>query len=270
MHQVDIPSGRIAVSEAGSGLPLMFVHGFPLDHSQWIAQVESLSDLFRVISFDLPGFGESLPRKGPVSMANFADDCAELIAALGVDRPVVFVGLSMGGYIGWEFARRHSEHLAGLVLCNTRAAQDSKEVARGRRVMAERVRSEGVGPSIGTMLPKLFARENSRHAQIEFEAMRSVMRSTPTETFAQAQIAMAERDNAQLWLAQIVTPTLVIGGSDDQITPASEMKQWAARMPDARFVEIPDAGHLSPVENPQAFNEVVEKFVTRKIVESDQ
>lgn len=265
MRYAELSSGRIGYKDVGEGTPLFLVHGFPLDHSQWSAQLEALSDHFRVIAIDLPGFGESAFRIDEISMTGFADDCAEALEAIGVAEPVVFVGLSMGGYIAWEFARRHRNRLAGLVLCNTRAAQDAPEVARGRRVMAERVRREGVESVISSMLPKLFARENVRHAQLELEAMREVMLATKSESFAQAQLAMADRADAQAWMAEIDLPVLAIGGSDDQITPATEMKQWAERMMNAKFVEIPEAGHLSPLENPAAFNEVLEKFVSRKI-----
>src|SRR5262245_42773822 len=99
-------STRLNVVEQGKGPPLLLAHGYPLDHSMWQGQLDGLSDKFRVIAPDLRGFGDSDVVPGAATMEQMADDLAELLTALVVKEPVVFCGLSMGGYVAWQFALR--------------------------------------------------------------------------------------------------------------------------------------------------------------------
>lgn len=120
LKQIDIAGTTLSVADVGHGPPILFVHGFPLDHSMWRHQIAELSRDHRCIAPDLRGFGQSRVTAGKVSMEQFADDLAELLDALGVTEPVVFCGLSMGGYIAWPFVRRHATRLRALILCDTR------------------------------------------------------------------------------------------------------------------------------------------------------
>src|SRR6185369_4210761 len=95
------------VIERGSGTPLLFAHGFPLDHSMWSGQLDGLADKCRVIAPDLRGFGASDVVPGVATMQQMADDLAGVLDALAIREPVVFCGLSMGGYVAWQFALRH-------------------------------------------------------------------------------------------------------------------------------------------------------------------
>ena len=116
--------------ERGEGIPLLLVHGFPLDHSMWTAQIDRFCTHCRVIAPDLPGFGRSPAVGDKVGMAQFADELTELLDVLEIAEPVVFCGLSMGGYIAFQFWRRHRSRLRGLVLCDSRATADSPEAAQ--------------------------------------------------------------------------------------------------------------------------------------------
>src|SRR5262245_22137150 len=121
MPQISVGSVSLNVLDEGRGHPLLLVHGFPLDHSMWKGQIGELSKNFRVIAPDLRGFGQSSPISGDdavVTMAQFADDLAALLAAMSVAEPVTFCGLSMGGYIAWQFAARNPQRLARLILCD--------------------------------------------------------------------------------------------------------------------------------------------------------
>jgi len=131
------------VVERGSGVPLLLVHGYPLDHSMWQGQIEGLGDACRVIAPDLRGFGASGVTPGTVTMGQMADDMAALLDALKIHEPIVFCGLSMGGYVAWQFALRHRQRLTKLILCDTRAAADSPEAAAGRLKTADKVLDEG-------------------------------------------------------------------------------------------------------------------------------
>ncbi len=260
MTQIKIGESIINLIDVGSGPAILLVHGFPLDHSMWRYQLDSLSETARVICPDLPGFGESESESGPVSMRRFADHLVDLIDELEIEQ-VTFCGLSMGGYIGWQFWKNHRNRLNRLIACNTRAAADSETVARGRRVSAESVLAHGTKMMADEMPAKMFSAHSLQHRANDVELIRSVIAESKHEVVAQAQLAMGERPDATEWLAQIKIPTLFIVGEHDGITPLAEMQENANQVTGSQFVCIPDAGHLSPLENPIAFNQAVIEFM---------
>src|SRR5687768_13865152 len=121
MPQVKVHDGQLHYFDTGRGTPLLLVHGFPLDHTMWQVQIDGLAERYRVIAPDLRGFGQSSVTQGLVTMQRMADDIAELLSGIKLSEPVVFCGLSMGGYVAWQFALRHRQRLARLILCDTRA-----------------------------------------------------------------------------------------------------------------------------------------------------
>src|SRR5579864_5440274 len=158
---VDVNGIRLAYSDTGAGSPVaLLVHGFPLNRSMWDPQIGRLRAAgLRVIAPDLRGFGasESGP-PGPLSMDQHADDLAALLSALGVSEPVVYVGLSMGGYVGFAFWRRHPERVRAFVLADTRAAPDTAlRVAERMEMAAAAEALDSPQPAIDSMRPKLFS-----------------------------------------------------------------------------------------------------------------
>ena len=135
----------------------LFVHGFPLDHSMWRFQFDEFAKRNRVICPDLAGFGASPASQTPTSMKSFAQDLVALLDVLNVSQPVVYCGLSMGGYIGWQFWKHHRDRLSHLVACDTRAANDAPEVARARKIAAQTVRKTGSQPVADAMVERLFS-----------------------------------------------------------------------------------------------------------------
>jgi pimeloyl-ACP methyl ester carboxylesterase len=251
------------VVEAGAGPPLLLVHGFPLDHTMWQAQIDELSRDARVMAPDLRGFGESDGGGEVVLMEDFADDLAALLDRLGVAEPVVFCGLSMGGYIAWQFFLRHRARLRALILCDTRAAADAPAAAEARLTNARRVLEDGVGFLAQGMLDKLFAAETRQQRPELVAAVRRVMLAASPQGVAAALRGMAARQDASDLLPQIDVPALVVCGREDAISTVEEMRGIAQRLPQARFVEIAAAGHMSPLEQPQAVNAAVRDFLAR-------
>ena len=263
MKWVDIDGIQLNVCDQGQGPVLLLVHGFPLDHTMWRGQIEDLAREFRVIAPDLRGFGRSDVTEGVVSMERFADDLAALLDALDARGEVAFCGLSMGGYVAWQFWRRHRSRLSHLVLCDTRAAPDTPEAAQARLESADRVLAEGVGFLADAMVGKLFADPTRRERPELVEAMRKVMLGTPAAGAAAALRGMAARQDATGWLSEIDVPALVLCGRYDAISPVDEMRGMAQRIPEARFVEIPDAGHMAPLENPEAVNRAIREILEK-------
>jgi len=163
---VAINDASFHVVDEGSGPPLLLVHGFPLDHTMWRHQIAKFKGTYRVIAPDLRGFGQSSVSPGTVSMKQFADDLAAILPAIGENQPVIFCGLSMGGYIAWQFAEHHRSKLAALIVCDTKAAADTPEAKKARLESAEKLEREGTSFLANTMLPKLFGDAGQQSAPV--------------------------------------------------------------------------------------------------------
>jgi len=261
MQQVSIDSGNIAVSDQGTGPPLLLVHGFPLDHSMWRFQRERFAADHRVIAPDLRGFGQSAAVTGTVTMAEHADDLLALLDALEVREPVHFCAMSMGGYVAFEFLRRHPQRVRSLILCDTKATADAPEGAANREKMAQEALREGAVVAEKAMLPKLLAADAPQRQPEVVDQVRRMILGTPPETIASAQRGMALRADMRSLLGEIQVPTLLIVGEVDVIATPQEMQSMADAIPGSRLVTIPGAGHLTPLEAPREFNAAVADFL---------
>jgi len=194
-------------------------------------------------------------------MAEMADDLAVVLEQLSVSGPVVFCGLSMGGYIGWQFYCRHRERLGRLIMCDTRAAADSEDVARGRLMMAQKTIASGPADLVEPMISRLFSPITMTTQLDVVAATRDVMLNTDPRSIAAALRGMAERDSAEELLEDLDVPTMFICGKDDSITTLEEMQTLADRTSGASFVAVEDAGHLAPLENPLVVNDAIKAFI---------
>ena len=259
--RVEIPGATLNVLDVGEGTPILFVHGFPLDHTMWRFQIADLAKDFRCIAPDLRGFGLSTVTEGKVTMEQFADDMAALLDALQITEQIVFCGLSMGGCIAWQFIRRHAQRLKSLILCDTRAVPDPPEVAANRLKMANDVVEQGPSIVANAMLPRLFAAETAQTQPALIDDLRQVMLRTNPHGIAAAARGMAERADACPWLPSISVPSLVIVGEHDVISTAVEMHTIAAAIPQSQIEVLPNAGHMAPLENAAMTNAAMRKFL---------
>jgi pimeloyl-ACP methyl ester carboxylesterase len=226
----------------------------------WDEQVPAFSATHTVVRFDARGFGASPPGDGLLTMERFADDAVGLLDHLGLSRAVV-CGLSMGGYAAFALARRHAERLSGLVLTNTRALPDDDAARRGRAELAERVRREGVSAAVEAFLPKLLGATTRRERPDLVERVRTLALAQSAQGAIDALGGLAARADSRPTLREIVTPTLVLTGEEDVISPPDEARAMQAAIPGARLAIVPAAGHLSNLENPAAWNAVVTAFL---------
>lgn len=261
LRNIDVCGVRYRVMDDGIGPAILFVHGFPLDHTMWAEQIAEFSKTHRVIAPDLRGFGGTDGTLYSVSMEQFADDLNELLLALQVDRPITFCGLSMGGYVGWQFALRYPQWLGRMIACDTRAAADSAEAAANRLKMADIVVKEGPAPVAMAMMPKLFAPATTQTRPALTDLVRQMVMRTNPIAIAAAHRGMAVRPDVTAQLASFRFPTLVIVGEHDLISPAAEMRTIAESLPNAKFAVIPNAGHMSPMEEPVAVNRAIREFL---------
>lgn len=252
---------EMAFEDSSDRVPVLLIHGFPLNNMLWDLQIGDLSDIARMIAPDLRGHGMTDPTKPPYSMKLFAEDCAALLDQLGITVPIVVAGLSMGGYVAFEFCRRYPERVAGLILAATKAGADSPEAKESRDKAAGVAIAEGVAPIAEGMLPKLLAPDNYAAEPDLVNFVRDMMMETSAEGMVGALAAMRDRPDSTPDLAALKVPTLVIHGAEDQLIPVSEAESMAKALPQAKLVKVPGAGHLPNLENPDLFNDAVREFL---------
>ncbi|MBK8271072.1 MAG: alpha/beta fold hydrolase [Planctomycetes bacterium] len=257
MSQITVNGIQTAYDVHGSGEPVLFIHGFPLSRRLWQHMVAPLAGRNTLIMPDLRGMGQS-QATSDATMATYADDLAGLLDAIGQKMPVVVVGLSMGGYVAFEFFRRHRDRVRGLVFADTKAEADTPEAAKGRHETAAKVMAEGSKVVADAMTPKLFAKI-APDALVE--EWRCIMSATPPMGVAAALKAMAVRPDSTRTLPEIRVPTLVIVGEEDVITPPASARTIHAGIATSQLKTIPDCGHMSPVEKPETIARMVGEFL---------
>ena len=241
---------------------VLLIHGFPFDSAMWRHQISGLQ--WQSFAPDLPGLGDSteLGSADNYSMEAYATALLEILDEFKLEQ-VVACGLSMGGYVIFEMLRRYPERIGAAVLCNTKAPGDTPEAKRGRDALAGKALADGIGAVAGELVPKLLARETQeKRAEVVREVTEMILRQ-PVGGTVGALRALRERPDSTPLLPRIQVPVLVIAGDDDQITPAAGMEEMARAIPNAKFVRLEAAGHLSPLEQPAAFNAAVNDFLAQ-------
>lgn len=243
--------------DEGHGHAILLIHAFPLNSAMWESQIIALSKDMRVLAPDLRGFGATQPGHIPESLNEYADDLIALLNHVGLKR-VVICGLSMGGYISFALLRKAPERIAALILADTRAGADSEEGRAGRLVNAHKAETEGVLAVGEPMLSRLVAPGAADSLR---DQLRTLMVANSPEGVAAALRSMAVRPDSTPLLSMINVPTLIIVGREDVLTPPAESQAMHAAIKGSSLLEIPDVGHLTNLEAPEAFNQAVVKFL---------
>src|SRR5215470_13499449 len=245
---------------AGSGPPVILLHPFPLHHEFWLPVAQSLSPRYQLIMPDLRGHGESALGDGPATMRKHAEDLKRLMDEAGVTRAAM-VGVSIGGYILFEFWRRFRERVRGLVLSNTKAAADSREARATRLSSAEEVLGRGTEPFFEGMLQKAPAETTRRSRPDLIAAALDMMRKMSPQDVAGVQRGMAERPDSIPILKTINVPALIITGDEDVLTGVPEAEVMKQNISGAQMKIISKAGHYSPFEQPEEVGRVLRQFL---------
>ncbi len=258
--QTTIFEKSVEYEESGQGLPLVLIHGYPLNLTMWEPQLRGLAEVAHVIAPNLSGFGKSDP-VADVNMGSYADQIRELLDSLGVTEPAVLCGLSMGGYVVFEYLRRYPNHVRGLIFANTKAGADSPEARVGRDNSAATARAKGAEAIAEAMLPKMLSPKTTQNNPQLVQRAREMMSSASKDGIVAALMAMKDRPNSTDTMVDLHKPTLIITGADDQLIPPSESENLARGITDSRLEILPDAGHLSNLEQPELFNHAVREFL---------
>ncbi len=258
--RAEINGISLAYYDHGTGLPLIFLHAFPLNQMMW-AEQQVLASRFRIITIDLRGHGESDAPLWHYSLDQSADDVRVLMDHLSI-RKAAFVGLSMGGYILLAFYRKFADRVKGLALADTRAQADTAEGKEARFHMAQTAYQKGPSAIADIMIPKLLSPATIRTRPDLVQRVRRMIEGNQVSGIAGDLMAMAQRPNSVPFLKEISCPTQIIVGELDLATPPSDAKLMAEQIPGARMAVIPKAAHLSNVDQPNVFNQIVGAFAS--------
>jgi len=244
---IDTTSGRAAWLEAGAGWPAILIHGFPLTAAMWRPQLERVPDGWRFIAPHLRG----------TSMREYAAGVFALMDALQIDTAVIG-GMSMGGYVTFEMFRQAPLRFTGMILADTRPAADTPQGREGRIAMRAMLADKGTAGVAAQMLPKLFS-PDADAATVAFT--REMIESNPPALVDAAIGAMMDRPDSTPDLARISCASLVIVGERDAITPVADSEGMQRALTRSTLCVIPGAGHLSSLEQPEAFSRALEDFL---------
>jgi pimeloyl-ACP methyl ester carboxylesterase len=272
---VTIDGRRIGYDDSGgAGVPVVLLHGFPLDRTVWDEQLGALAAAgARVIRVDLRGCGESEPSDGPALMEALAGDVAGVLDALHVERAVL-AGHSIGGYVALAFFRMYEERVAGLALVASHVAEDAsrnasadpvqRELAAGRDDLAARLERDGtMDAAVESYLPRYFAPHVYRERPDLVERARAIMLRQSARGCAQLVRGMKERLDSHDLLEDVRVPALVIAGAQDTYLKTETLRETAAAIADAAFVVLDDVGHLPMLEAPDDTANALATFAQR-------
>jgi pimeloyl-ACP methyl ester carboxylesterase len=248
---------EISYRRAGSGPPLVFVHGAAEDSRAWTPQLNALSDEFTVIAWDEPGAGRSSDIPVTFELSDYADCLAGLISQLGL-APVHLAGLSWGSTLLLELYKRHPQLVRTLILAGGYAGWKGSlgEEETQARLAGARNMLAAPDNQFDPTLPGLFAGEPPARFVPLLEAMAADVRPSSL----QIALEIMGKTDLNSVLPTITVPTLLLWGALDVRSPLRVAKEFEQIIPNARLVLIPDCGHVSNLQAPEAFNEAVRTF----------
>ncbi len=261
-HQVKSGDAEIVYRVLGAGPPVVLLHPFPANHEFWLPVARALDTRYRVILPDLRGHGDSGVGEGPATMEKHAADIARVMDDAEVGRAPL-VGVSIGGYVLFEFWRRHRGRVAALGLCNTKAPADSAEAGAGRLQAADDVLERGTEPFFENMIPRLLGKSTRGTRPDLVEGALRMMRKMLPEDVAQVQRGMAERPDSVNTLKAINVPTLLVTGEEDILTGLNEAVLMRQHISGSQLRVISKAGHYSPWEQPEEVGGLLRQFLGR-------
>ncbi len=257
----------LAYESAGQGIPLILIHAFPLSSQMWNPQIKGLEQRVKVIAPDLPGFGRS-PHQAKPCIEEMAQEVDRLLDSLKVKEPVIMAGLSMGGYVAFEFLRQFPHQVRGLGLFSTRAGADTEQAREKRLKTAQSIRDSGLGPFAKSILPNLLGKTTLESKPDLVDETKRMILENNSEGIASALLAMADRQDSTELLASIQCPTLIIAGNEDSLIPFSEAETMHRKIPNSQLHIIEKAGHLVNLEQPEEFQKILEEFLITKFLPS--
>lgn len=241
MKKLNVNGIDLAYDRRGNGMPLVLLHGYPLDRHAWDPLIPHLEGKFDLILPDLRGFGQSSTVDSQYSMDDFASDIAGLLDHLGIENAAI-AGHSMGGYVALAFAKRYPGRVRGLGLVSTQTLADPPDRKEGRYKSAGEVADKGIGGVVDAMTTKFTQDENVQRTA------REIMERQKPAGFIGALKAMAERMDTSAILSEFRMPVVIIHGDADSLIPVDRAREAKAAASHAHLIELKSVGHLPMME----------------------
>jgi pimeloyl-ACP methyl ester carboxylesterase len=254
MDKLNVNGIQIAYQRHGSGLPLVLLHGYPLDHTIWDEVVPLLEDRFDLILPDLRGFGQSETVEAQYAIADMAADVAALLDELGIENTYIS-GHSMGGYVALDFVRNTPERVLGLGLVSSQSLGDSPERKAGRYAAADEIMRTGVKPVAESMSLKL-----TPDGRVQAFVRALIAEQRPIG-LANALKAMGERLDSTLILPTFQFPVVLVHGAKDELIQVERAREIKAAIKHAHLTELPGTGHMPMMEDPKKTADTLRKLI---------
>jgi 3-oxoadipate enol-lactonase len=260
MNRIRSGDAEIAYAVLGDGPPLVLLHPFPAHHELWLPAAQALTSRYRVILPDLRGHGESDAGEGPAMMETHALDLGRVLDDAQVGR-AVFCGVSIGGYILFEFWRRSQARIEGLILCDTRSQAETPQSRATRLKTASDVLAYGTEKFVDGMVPKVFGKTTLATRPDLADGARRMMLKMSPEDVAQVQRGMAERPDSTPTLKTVDVPVLIVVGEEDTLTTVADGELMHQHIPNSQLKVIPKAGHYAVWEQSAEAGKILRQFV---------
>jgi 3-oxoadipate enol-lactonase len=244
----------------GGGEVILLIHGQPFNRSMWDDQKAVLAQDYRLIIPDLRGYGESDVTEGIVLLDELALDLVHLLDSLGV-RKAVIVGLSMGGQIALEIFRWAPALFRAIVLADTDARAEDEAGYQNRIELSKRILAEGMEQFTEERIGRFMCDSTFMNKPDVVERVKKMMKTTPAAGSAAAQRGRAERKDYTPLLGQIDFPALIVVGDKDEFTPIASADYMHQRIKGSELAIIKDSGHITNMEQAEAFNGVLGGFL---------
>ncbi len=241
---------------------IVFVHGFPFDHTMWDEQIKFFKNNYFCVAYDIRGLGKSEPGDGQFTMEMFVEDLFAVIDGLKLVKPVI-CGLSMGGYITLRALQLNQYLFKAVILCDTRSEADNDEGKLKRAKAIKQINEEGTGKFVEDFISGLFADVTKEERPNLYKSFVNKYKTQNPIGVKGASIAIMSRTDTTKFLPEIKIPALLLCGSFDKLTPPIVMRGMAEKITNSEFAAIPMTGHMAPLENPGCTNDLIKAFLNK-------
>lgn len=259
---ISVNNFNLSYDDVGEGdVPIIFLHGYPFDKTMWQLQLDFLKSSYRLISCDIRGFGKSTDEKSSLSIDMFGEDLIAFMDKLNIDKAII-CGLSMGGFIALNALDKFPNRFKALILCDTQCIADTAEAKEKRYKIIDEIEIDGAKNFNNVFIKSVFHKDSITNKKELVERLSSVVFSNSKHIIMQGLVALAERSETCSTLKNIVIPTLIICGREDEVTPLAQSEFMNETIKGSTLMVIDNAGHVSNLEHPDEFNKYLLDFLT--------
>ncbi|QFR48826.1 alpha/beta hydrolase [Sulfurimonas lithotrophica] len=237
---------------------IVFIHGFPYDHTLWDDVIDEFKDDYYCISYDIRGFGKSEINTAQFTMQSYVQDLENIILGLKLSKPIL-CGFSMGGYITLRANER--EKYKALILANTATNSDDDKAKLKRSTGISDIDTKGLEPFVNGFLSAAFSEDFIKKEPLKIKSIKENIMSFNPIGIKAALLAMISRTDTAKGLEETDIPVLLITGEDDKIIPKETMELMASKIKNSTFVSLSECGHMSMLENPNGFKSAMRSFL---------